>query len=773
MAEILRQDHVIEPMRAAVVALEICEQLAKFHSWQSTVVHGDIKPSNILLGANDTVRLLDFGIAKMLRADGSATAHNFGSPSYCSPERLTHSEVDRQSDLWAVGATLYEMLSGMPPYQAGDTRRLESLIRSKRPPRALPPSCPRALQLIAMKALAPDAKRRYLTAGEFQADLQAFLEGKPTGAERERQGWNPNATIEAAREALRKATRTVKQANQRWRFLGAAGWFAAGMALWIGGAVGWQQLQARNAALTRLDAAKVSAEWRRIYLDEANTALQASDWQKAEICLQRAVQLGSGDDLTLGRLALVRGYIELEPAGWRRELRSRRGAMEQRRARPFRGGRPAHASRAGAASGAGADLRVLAAQRGTRDGGVSHGGTVGRANRAAGDRTAGRCLSHGGAARSPQCAADGLAGCRDGAADLSAGARVRSRGAVAQGTGGGEGAAAASSRRAKAGTQEAHMAVTRSWTAKPFVVSVANQAPPKSELVWLAAASLFVAAALGMVYSAKVQGFASTTALVNVNTVGSAEELAPLFALYPDRTQREDLARETFEFLERARPLRNVGALTALHAPGTRRPLLPLARLKPLMTVRTPREFQRTFLLWAGLYFGGFYLAALVWKAARFAGDRSFLPALQLLTGIGLALMISMRDPLRDTLEFHKFALGVFLGCLLLILPALSLFDYRRLSDWCYTPLFGALGLFGALLVFGKGPAGNDAKVNLGPFQPVELIKILLVLFLAGYFTRNWERLRDLRNRVGHACACSTCCRCCALRAFPWCSSSC
>ena len=293
------------------------------------------------------------------------------------------------------------------------------------------------------------------------------------------------------------------------------------------------------------------------------------------------------------------------------------------------------------------------------------------------------------------------------------------------------------------------MAVTRSWTAKPFVVSVAEPAPPKSELVWLVAASLFVATALGMVYSAKVHSFPSATGLVNLNAVQTPGELAPLFALYPDPAQREDLARQTFEFLERARPLRNVGALTELRIPGTRRPLLPLARLKPLMTVRTPAEFQRTFLLWAGLYFAGFLLVALVWKAARFAGDRSFLPALQLLTGIGLASITSMRDPLRDTLEFHKFALGVFLGCLLLILPALSFFDYRRLSDWCYTPLFGALALFGALLVFGRGPAGNDAKVNLGPFQPVELIKILLVFFLAGYFTRNWERLRDLRNRVG------------------------
>ena len=58
-----------------------------------------------------------------------------------------------------------------------------------------------------------------------------------------------------------------------------------------------------------------------------------------------------------------------------------------------------------------------------------------------------------------------------------------------------------------------------------------------------------------------------------------------------------------------------------------------------------------------------------------------------------------------------------------------------------------ALALFGLLLTFGRGPGGTDIKVNLGPFQPVELIKILLVLFLAGYFTRNWERLRDLREK--------------------------
>src|SRR6202007_1752251 len=72
---------------------------------------------------------------------------------------------------------------------------------------------------------------------------------------------------------------------------------------------------------------------------------------------------------------------------------------------------------------------------------------------------------------------------------------------------------------------------------------------------------------------------------------------------------------------------------------------------------------------------------------------------------------------------------------------------FQRFPPGAYTPLFAASALFLLLLVFGKGPAGNDAKVNLGPFQPVELIKILLVFFLAGYFARNWERLRHLREK--------------------------
>ena len=282
------------------------------------------------------------------------------------------------------------------------------------------------------------------------------------------------------------------------------------------------------------------------------------------------------------------------------------------------------------------------------------------------------------------------------------------------------------------------MPVTRSWTqAAPVLIQHARPGRPPLGLPWLLASSLIVAAILSSVYNAKLQRI--TGQPLNVNAVSSSDEVLPVLEAFPDRA---DLAPKIYDYLEQARPIPNVGALTRVM------PRRQVARLKPLVAVRSAHEFKTQLLRSAAVYFSGFYLVAFVWWLARFRGDRALIPAIQLLSGLGLALMLSLRDPLRDTLEFHKFALGVFLGCVLLALPAFQWFDYRRLSDWCYTPLFGALALFGLLVVFGKGPAGNDAKVNLGPFQPVELIKILIVLFLAGYFTRNWERLRDLGGRM-------------------------
>jgi cell division protein FtsW (lipid II flippase)/cell division protein FtsI/penicillin-binding protein 2 len=301
------------------------------------------------------------------------------------------------------------------------------------------------------------------------------------------------------------------------------------------------------------------------------------------------------------------------------------------------------------------------------------------------------------------------------------------------------------------------LAVTKSWEAKVLAEGKKAASAGRAgwrEFTWLFGASLLVGAGLFLVYSAKTHNFPelqrqlAAGELLDLNRVAKADNLLPFLQVFPRQEERQSVAGKIFDYVAARPALPNVGALSRLRKTGEpRTPLLPLARLKPAFVVRSPHEFQTQFLIWIGLYFASFYVVFLVWRWSGFRGDFSLLPAVHLLTGIGLILSVSLRDPLRDTLEFSKFSWGVGLGCLVLLLPSLRAIDYRRFSEWCYTPLFGAFLLFVLLLRFGSGPAGNDAKVNLGPFQPVEGIKILLVFFLAGYFARNWERLRDLREK--------------------------
>jgi hypothetical protein len=173
----------------------------------------------------------------------------------------------------------------------------------------------------------------------MQADLQAFLEHKPTLAEKERGMWSANSTLEAAREYMRRAGRTVgRTRGARWlrlRARSAAASFLAGMALWIGGTLGWQALHssrkpslATRPASPGAPAAPVAAsiDLPRLYVEEAagvfnsylasqDNALDHFDWQKAELCLARAQQLGVSGDAVEGQLALSRGYGILERLG--------------------------------------------------------------------------------------------------------------------------------------------------------------------------------------------------------------------------------------------------------------------------------------------------------------------------------------------------------------------------------------------------------------------------------------------------------------------------
>ncbi len=300
------------------------------------------------------------------------------------------------------------------------------------------------------------------------------------------------------------------------------------------------------------------------------------------------------------------------------------------------------------------------------------------------------------------------------------------------------------------------MAITRSWESQ-VALTVEALKPPvpaerRRELRWLLCCSMLVAACLFLVYSAKTHDFRDVDeklrngAILNLNQVQDADQLKPYLETVAEGAEREQTAARISDYVRATGTLQNVGALAKIRSAGnTLRRALP--RLKPLFIVRTPRQFQQLFALWMGVYFAAFYVVHLCWRVRRFQGDGSLLPALHLLTGLGLMLAVSIRDPLRDTLEFTKFAAGVALGCALLLLPLLKAFDHRRYSRWIYIPLLAAFGLFAALATAGSGPTGSDSKVNLGPFQPVEAIKVLLVFFMAGYFANRWEWLRDLREK--------------------------
>lgn len=295
------------------------------------------------------------------------------------------------------------------------------------------------------------------------------------------------------------------------------------------------------------------------------------------------------------------------------------------------------------------------------------------------------------------------------------------------------------------------MAVTRSRASERGQQAAAAQAPRHFELAALVLASLLVACALTLVYRAKLEGPVAAAArqkLVNLNAIERREQLLPLLGFAANARERASMAQRIWEFV-RDGNVPNVGVLGRIpEARGSGRLLTPaqVAELKPALVVRTAEDFRRAFLLWAGAYFAVFYLLHLWWRLRGFGGEQAVLPAIHLLTGIGLTLMVSLRDPLRDMLSFVDFSQSVVLGAL--AMAALSGIDFPRLfSRLSYVPLLGAILLSIALIAFGSGPGTSDAKVNLLGFQPVEAIKLLLTFFLAGYFASRWEFLRVLREK--------------------------
>ena len=176
----------ITPREGARLLAKVADAIQAAHS--GGVLHRDLKPSNILIDGVGEPHVSDFGLAKRLEADQSVTHTGaiLGTPCYMSPEQAAGSrgEIGPSSDVWSLGAILYQMLTGRHPFQASSPMdTLLAVLESDPPvPRSIDRQVDRDLEMIALKSLQKPQELRYASAGALAADLRAFLAGEPVAA---------------------------------------------------------------------------------------------------------------------------------------------------------------------------------------------------------------------------------------------------------------------------------------------------------------------------------------------------------------------------------------------------------------------------------------------------------------------------------------------------------------------------------------------------------------------------------------------------------------
>ncbi len=189
-------DGPLPPREAAELVKKICDAMAYAHD--RGVIHRDLKPANILIDSNGQPKVTDFGLAKKTEADSglTGTGQILGTPAYMPPEQASgKTDVGPLADVYSLGATLYCLLTGRPPFQAAspmDTL-LQVLDQEPIPPRRLNSMIPQDLESVTLRCLQKFAIKRYSGCNELGEDLHRFLSGEPTEARPVgsiRCGWN-------------------------------------------------------------------------------------------------------------------------------------------------------------------------------------------------------------------------------------------------------------------------------------------------------------------------------------------------------------------------------------------------------------------------------------------------------------------------------------------------------------------------------------------------------------------------------------------------------
>ena len=324
LADRIRRQGVHDPTEAASLLVAMLDGLEAAH--RAGIVHRDVKPGNVLIDADNRVKLVDFGLARLddHPVDLTANATVLGTPAYMSPEQILEpATVDGRSDVYSAGVVLFELLTGELPFRGVPRMVLHQVLNDEpRPLRRLNDSVPRDLETICLKALSRDIAKRYQSATEFADDLERWLHGmpiqaRPIGMTEKMRLWrrrNPGVfgllaaggcllmgllamwlcftvSIARSRSGLAEANRLLTEARDR----AAAG----------------QQAAAENAKLAQLQANLAISLINEIVFDIQNELAGSPDTAAfRESVLQRAVtrleELVSSTDAALTpRLSLI------------------------------------------------------------------------------------------------------------------------------------------------------------------------------------------------------------------------------------------------------------------------------------------------------------------------------------------------------------------------------------------------------------------------------------------------------------------------------------